>query len=167
MKALQKSLSQPEVLEDVISKLKKLTPKTKALFGPMTVHEIICHCTDGLRISLGIRKAKNRTHWLHRLMKKPILDKWIPDWMMHLMTEKIMGIRLFNVPEMNQKVDGTQPREFYLDLKDLITLIRRLASKDMKDYVGIHPHLGPLNYEELNRINFIHLDYHIKQFDIA
>ena len=45
-----------EHVTNIFKRIDILTLDHKAVFGTMTANQMICHCTDQLRISLGILK---------------------------------------------------------------------------------------------------------------
>ena len=102
--------------------------------------------------------ATDRTSWFNKMLKTPVLNSWISDWWLH-----ILSLWFFNIPEIDQSKQGTKPQNFEKDRMELIKLMFELADEKSKNHIGFHPHFGHCNYEELNRLNYLHIDYHLRQ----
>ena len=45
-----------------LDRIRQLTPNTKAKYGQMNVHQMVCHCTDFYRFVLGLLKLEEQPH---------------------------------------------------------------------------------------------------------
>ncbi len=50
---MRKNLLQPEVKEEIISRISKLTPQTQRQWGKMNVNQMLYHTSAGLKIAYG------------------------------------------------------------------------------------------------------------------
>ena len=43
----------------IADRINKLTPESKAVWGKFTVGEMLCHCTDGIKMATGAREVQD------------------------------------------------------------------------------------------------------------
>ncbi len=132
-----------------------LTPDSNGLWGKMNVHQMLCHCSDQIKLALGDLSAKPIGGWFHRTVLR----------FMVLYVIKIPKGKVPTVPEINQQKQGTKPVEFEADRKVLLDLISRfLDNPDIKIFP--HPAFGNLNRKEWSRMMYSHIDHHLEQFGV-
>ena len=52
---MARSLEDPSLSADLVTRLHRLTPETSRLWGSMTPHEMLCHLADSFRGVMGER----------------------------------------------------------------------------------------------------------------
>lgn len=140
-----------EKLNLYLSRIDKLTPEHKAVFGQMNVNQMICHCTDFFRMAFGEKKA----------------DEYGKVSPAEIIAKERSGQTVPAPKGFDQvKGEGTQPVSFRQDivtLKNYITMFSGLPA-DFK--FAEHPYFGNLNLERWDRLMDYHLNHHLKQFNV-
>ncbi|HUZ60726.1 MAG TPA: DUF1569 domain-containing protein [Hanamia sp.] len=140
-----------EEVRNFFQRIDELTSENKPLFGKMNVNQMICHCTDQLRLAMGAKNALeygkvNATEMLS-LAKS---GKPVP-------TPKGFG---------QTEGEGTNPTNFENDinlLKEHILMFSKLGD----DFsFSIHPYFGQLDKNLWNGMVAYHLNHHLKQFSV-
>lgn len=132
-------------------RIDSLSPEQKAHFGKMNVSQMVCHCTDQLRLALGTLKPQE----YGKLTPKEIFafynaGKTVPT---PKGMDQIAG-------------EGTRPTTFVADIKTLKQHIAEFSKLDDNFEFGEHPYFGMLNKEKWSSLTVYHLDHHLKQFGI-
>ncbi|MCC9137032.1 DUF1569 domain-containing protein [Pontibacter silvestris] len=140
-----------EQIQQFFQRIDNLQPTTKALFGRMNANQMVCHCTDQIRMALGAKKAK-------------VSEKVNPEEILLL----AKAGKAIPTPEGFGQLegDGTNPTDFDHDvwlLKEHITAFSEL--KDNFEYAP-HPYLGQLDKKNWNNMVTYHLNHHLKQFGV-
>ena len=149
-----KTLLHPADKEEILRRLDTIQPASQRLWGSMSVHNMICHLSDGFRLYMGELPAKPVPVPLPRF-----LVKWFALW---APVQWPQGFK--TAPEIDQQGGGTPPTEFAADISDLRALIERFT-RHPADYVPKpHPHFGPLSETEWKRLAYLHADHHLRQF---
>jgi hypothetical protein len=136
----------------VRQRIERLTPGTPRKWGRMTPHQMVCHLTDGYRMSSGERKAKAVDNFISRSIVRLVA--------LHTSLAWPQGVK--TVSEADQEHGGTKPAEWDRDLAEL--LFRIDAFSPLDGYR--HPILGPLTETEWNVWGFRHADHHLRQFGL-
>jgi hypothetical protein len=116
---------------------------------------MVCHLGDGFLLYMGEKSARPvPTPAPRKLLKWFAL--WVPIPWPH-------GFKTF--PEIDQEGGGTPPAEFERDVDRLQALVRRFSSssRDFK-WPETHPHFGPMNEADWQRLGYLHTDHHLRQF---
>src|SRR5690242_9831454 len=125
--------------EEIISRINKLTPETKAAWGKMNVNQMICHCTDGLRISLGeLDGVIDQSNFL-----TSSLLKWMVLYVMPIPKEVPTSKRADQV-----NGDGTRPIDFESDRRTLLEFIDKVSAKPTDFAWSSHFKFGKMNRRE-------------------
>jgi hypothetical protein len=119
---------------------------------------MVCHCSDAFRNILGERPtapAKPSGPMRARLLK------WVAlygpmRWPRGIKTR----------PEADQEQGGTRPEDFERDIASLAQASDRFARNLAS--VSARPHFmfGKLSEREWARWAYLHLDHHLRQFDL-
>ncbi|MBL7817597.1 MAG: DUF1569 domain-containing protein [Saprospiraceae bacterium] len=147
------NLTNSKDLADILDRVDKLSTRSRAQWGKMTVQIMLCHTADYFRMMYGDIPTKRRHSYLSQNFMK-----W---WVMRL--EKLPRLML-TVPEMDPKLGNqTPPTSFDNDLYLLKKFILGFAILRESDLVP-HPRFGKLNKSEFGRLSYLHLDHHLRQF---
>jgi hypothetical protein len=146
------SLTDPGVVDSLVTRLGKLHPQRPRAWGRMTPHEMLCHLADCFELALGERSAIAVDTWWQRKVLRRIALHTSLAWPHGIKTR----------PEVEQGVGGTLPEDFEQDRARLVVLIRRLATGGAR--ANRHPALGPLTREEWLIWGYRHTDHHLRQF---
>lgn len=147
---MKKNLLDLDSKDEIINRIKRLTPVATAAWGHMRVNEMMFHC---LKINNEILKGKQTDN------KPTIKQKLIKAVGLKLLTKFPKGI------QTGSRYLGTETdtADFDKVKNDLIESINR-AAKYKDSIYGNHPFFGPLNTLEWRRFIWMHMDHHLRQF---
>ena len=111
------------VKEKIISRLDKLNPETKQLWGKMNATQMLTHMNDAFRITLGMKEADNRSNFFRRYIMFPVAIYVLRTWPKGTPTAK----------ELNQEKLGSTPRDFYTEL-EFLKKTKKLAPRGQCAY---------------------------------
>lgn len=147
-----RTLSNARDRNELLQRLTNLRPDSQAIWGVMSVHQMICHLSDSFRAALGEKEVNSSTGLFKRtLLKWAAL--WIPAPWPHGFKTR---------PEMDQRQGGTPPIEFASDVETLRNLFARFCAFEGK--FAPHAILGPMSRAERMRHAYLHIDHHLRQF---
>lgn len=150
MKSLLNSLFNTEILE----RIEKIRTDDAALWGEMSAHQMLVHCTDQLRMSFGEISSAYRGTLMSSTLVKILVLLGIP----------IPKGKIKTTDELKQGVGGSQLTSFGEDKKILTELVTNFDSKYGARGFRKHPSFGDLNKHQWGRLAYLHLDHHLKQF---
>ena len=151
---MRKNLLQPEVREEILSRINRLTPQTQRQWGKMNVNQMLYHTSAGLRIAYGEIATAPHGNWLKKkLMRFVILKTDMP-------TPKA---KAETFPEINTVARSINPGDFNAECSKLIELLNRFPTKQTAPSSGI---LGKMSKENWARLRYSHLNHHLKQFGV-
>ncbi len=150
MAANHKSLLSPEVEQEMLARLERLTPDSKGLWGRMSVSQMLRHVGGGLRLATG--------------------DLVIPPRTSPLRLFPIKQLIVFVLPFPKDAPTSpalTSKEEFDFDhergaVRDLIS---SFAKREIAAWPE-HPAFGPLNRDQWGVMAWKHIDHHFRQFGI-
>ena len=155
-----KSLHRPAHREQIIRRLRTLTPDSERRWGRMTVRQMVCHLTDAFRNLLGERTVTSvvapptlagRTLVRFIALSAPV--RW-PH-----------GIR--TRAEADQEQGGTPPSvDFSADVAALEAAVGRFLAAGKHAPRKPHYMFGALTEAEWGRWAYRHMDHHLRQFGV-
>ena len=152
---MKKNLLQPETRSEILARIDKLTPKTQNLWGKMNVNQMLRHTTYGLENAMGEMDATAKSGPIMRaIMRFVVLKTDIP-------TPK--G-KAETFPEFNTVENGVNPPDFNEVRDKLKETLNRFP--DASKYGVESPLLGKMSKQDWARLNYGHLDHHLKQFGV-
>lgn len=149
-----KTITNPEVKNEIISRIKKLVPESKAGWGKMNAHQAVCHLSDQMRDLYGIRPVKYEGNFFMHWVVRPVLSR-LPKW---------PGGVFPAAADYDQQKKGTAPVSFEKDKEELLKFFDGLRLDKME--LPFHPAFGKLNTEQYARIIYQHFDHHLRQFGV-
>lgn len=151
-----KTLLTKEYKEEILNRLSNLRIDTKSRWGQMNANEMVCHCSDQIKMCLNIISVKDVSTFLNRTVLKKLIFLG-----MKAPKGKVQTLR-----ELDTKKDGTKPTTFTEDVNQLKELIEKVYSTNEDFNFGNHGAFGKLTRDEWGKLTFLHLDYHFMQFNI-
>jgi Protein of unknown function (DUF1569) len=145
-----KNLFDPAVKQDIVDRINKLTPESKALWGKMNAGQMLAHCQVPIGVAEGTHKLK-RT-FIGRIfgpIAKPMLYNEKP-FKRTLPTDKSFVM--------------TDQKDFEMEKQKLLTMISNFTEANMVDEP--HPFFGKLTKEQWSIGSWKHLDHHLQQFGV-
>jgi len=151
-----KTLLSPGDKDEVLARLHKTRLTSSCLWGKMSVHQMICHLSDGFRMYMGLKTVGPAGFpYPSRIVKSVAL--WAPiPWPKGFKT----------VSELDQQKNGTAPEEFDRDVLELKNLVGRFTGKPKDFEWQPHPHFGQMSEKEWMRLAYLHMDHHLRQFGV-
>lgn len=142
-----------DTLNELTSRINKLTSETTPQWGTMSVGQMLAHCVEPLRSAIG--KEKHPRVFVGRLFGKIAKRSFMKrdSFKRNLPTAKEFKI--------------TSHREFEQEKKNLLNIVEQF-SKGGPTIVSQHPHpfFGKMTHHEWNVLMYKHLDHHLKQFGV-
>lgn len=140
------TIEQKEIFDARITSVNK---DDKAKFGQMNVNQMICHCTDQIRMAFGEIKGLYREN----------ID------MVQLREKMARGESLPTVDGLNQASgQGTKSTDLESDKLTLIRYIERFNESSSDYSFHFHPFLGDMDKVKWDRLIIYHLNHHLEQF---
>lgn len=151
-----KSLRNARDKNEILARLEKLRPASERLWGKMSVHQMICHLSDGYKVYTGqIPAAPAGSPYPSKFVKFVAL--WAPvPWPKGVKT----------VAEVDQERGGTRPIEFTSDLNELTILVDQFAKLSHDFRWPDHPIFGRMSDRDYMRLGYLHPDHHLRQFGV-
>ncbi|EAR17183.1 MULTISPECIES: DUF1569 domain-containing protein [Robiginitalea] len=144
-----KSLFDPEAHREIKSRLKQLRADDKPAWGRMSAGQMVWHCQFPLKIAIKNKDVRMRTN--------PLL-LWF--FKKSLYNDRLWRKNLPTAPGAK----ATEPRDFDAEFPVLIDLVDAChALKDRKVW-NPHPMFGELTPEQWGKMQYKHLDHHLRQF---
>jgi Protein of unknown function (DUF1569) len=144
------------VIKDLLGRMQRIRPETRALWGRMNAHQMVCHLNDSFSLAMGDKTASEDINVFSRT-----LIKWVALYA-PLRWPKGVPTR----PEMDQLRGGTRPVEFSHDKAALAAAIERFARQPNTFQFARHPTFGELTKWEWIRWGYLHADHHFRQFGV-
>lgn len=149
---MKKNILEQFGAEDVLTRIQTLKASTTAVWGTMTVAQMLRHCND---INTSILESDNT-------QKQPRTLKH------HL----FRTLLLYVLPQIPKGIKG--PKRFTANLQDpgidFDTELRRYKEiaqrfpQHTSEITLAHPFVGRLNTRQWGRFAWMHLDHHLRQF---
>lgn len=135
---------------DIVVRLSHLSPGKTPLWGKMSVAQMLAHCQQPLKVSLGEHQVKPTIiGWLFGRMAKR-----------QMLKEKTFKKNLPTVASFIIKDN----RDFITELQKLEALIERFTAANQQSVAARkHPFFGRMTPEEWGILNWKHLDHHLRQ----
>jgi hypothetical protein len=149
-----KTLASARDRQEILERLRVISPASKRRWGRMTVAEMICHMNDALRITMSDTPAGPVSNWFTRSGFK-WLALWMPFHWPH-------GVK--TVPECEAGKGGTLPAGMESDLTELRRQLERFARQPRDFEFQPHPIFGQMSEWEWMRWGWLHMDHHLRQF---
>jgi Protein of unknown function (DUF1569) len=140
--------------EEIIARLQGVRPTSLRLWGKMSVHQMVCHLSDGFKMYMGLTPVSPVN-----VPYPGSLLKWVALW------APIPWPKGFNTaPELDQQVGGTLPVEFDNDVRELQRLVSCFTRQPRDVQWQVHPQFGKMSEKEWMRLGYLHMDHHLRQF---
>ena len=145
-----KNLFDPEVKQEVISRIHSLTLDSRGQWGKMTGAQMLKHCSIPMGMALVNPKPA-----------RGLMGKLFGP----LIKGAVIGPKPF-------KKNGFTPKEFKVETPEnfdtqkaaLLETLNRFTPANVSD--KNHPMFGPLSHEEWGQSQYKHVDHHLSQFGV-
>ncbi|AWI26248.1 DUF1569 domain-containing protein [Flavobacterium pallidum] len=146
------SMFNPVHADNIISRIRSLTPEHEALWGKMNGYQMLKHCTLCEDMLLGHLKIKRV--FIGRIIGKMILKKALEEG------------RPFgkNSPTAPLFETTSQSGNFEEQRNEWLGRISQYEAFSNNDFV--HPFFGKMNREQVGLFAYKHADHHLRQFGV-
>ncbi|PCJ51501.1 MAG: hypothetical protein COA70_14110 [Planctomycetota bacterium] len=142
-----------ESFDEINTRLKKLNKNSNKQWGTMDASQMLAHCCEPLKIALGLEKS----------IQEPYLKKLIMGLFKHKLYDDSTWKK--NLPTTDQfKI--FENKNFDLELESLKSLAKRIHQEKNKTEWDAHPIFGKFTTEQWGKMQYKHLDHHLKQFGV-
>lgn len=148
-----KTLFRPADTAEMLARIERLRPDTRAVWGKMDAAQMVTHCQAPLRVATGEMKlGRNLIGKIFGRMAKK-----------KLMAPQDFGKNMPTHPDFRVK----DAREFEREKQELVRLIRGFEKGGPSVLTpDPHPFFGPMTQDEWETLMWKHLDHHLKQFGV-
>lgn len=150
-----KNILDSKIQTEIENRINSLNENSPSLWGMMTVNEMICHCSDQIKMAVGEKSTKYVGNILLNSVVKHLILLGMPA----------PKGKVETVPELKQGVEGTKPTSMEQDKKTLMGYVQNFKNIIQKNSNVVHPAFGRMTTEQWARLCYIHLDHHLKQFN--
>jgi len=146
-----KSLFEQNTQNEIENRIKNLSNQSAAAWGKMNVSQMLFHCQFPLKIALQKEHPKLKSSLLAKLFFKKAMYNDKP-WKKNLPT--------------HSKLKVVDQKKFEKEQNELLQLVSEFhGQKDKKEWEP-HPMFGKFTPEQWGKMQYKHLDHHLKQFNV-
>lgn len=146
-----KSFFEKGVYEEIKGRIEKLTIDTQPNWGKMNTGQMLHHCQMPLNIILEKEDYGVKPNWLVNLLFKK-----------SMYSDKLWRKNLPTAPGFKIQDE----RDFDKEHSHILNLLEELnAQKEREDWQP-HPAFGKLTKEQWGKMQYKHLDHHLRQFGV-
>jgi hypothetical protein len=149
-----KTLRNDTARSAIIDRLKRLKGDETALWGKMSVGQMMSHLVQTGELPFVDSEA-DRSSFMSRTILKPLVLYVLP-----------MPKEVKVSPTMDQQQKGRPPVDFASDRELAIASIEKLGTLAADHKCLNHPFFGPMSAAEWATIAHKHIDHHLKQFGV-
>lgn len=136
---------------EIVSRINKLTPESKALWGKMSVDQMLKHTNEAVIVAFGENQVK-----VNFLMK--FLGKVLKNTVFNSEFKK-------NSPTAKEFI-FTEKYDFEKSKNELIKNFSRFADGEKSITLTTHPFWGKMTSEDWNKLMWKHMNHHLEQFGV-
>lgn len=138
--------------QEIIDRINKLRPESQALWGKMSVDQMLSHCISPIAVGLGSETLK--ISFLMKIFGRMMKKSWLsaPEFKKNSPTAK--------------EFIRTDNYDFNTVKKELIEKVQKLGEGFHVIKIKTHPFWGKLNEIDWNNLQWKHLDHHLRQFGV-
>ncbi|MBT8245211.1 DUF1569 domain-containing protein [Winogradskyella sp.] len=146
-----KSFFEDGVYNEIASRINNLNENTNSKWGKMNVGQMLHHCQMPLNIILEKDSYGVKPNWLVNLFFKKSMynDKY---WRKNMPT----------VPRF--KIVSN--KDFTTEKAEILKLLNELNDQRKREDWQPHPAFGKLSKEQWGKMQYKHLDHHLRQFEV-
>ena len=138
---------------EILGRIEKLTPESKALWGKMNVAQMLAHSAKALQMAWGEVKTKNSPmQIIGQFFKKPFVRG-----------EKLFGQNAPTSPE----IKIIDKKEFQVEKVNFISAVNKAYTDGAKGpKVAKHAFFGKMTSDDWGLLGYKHSDHHLRQFGV-
>lgn len=148
-----KSLFDSQTVSEILERINALAPTSTGQWGKMEVGQMLHHCQFPLLLALGkyeMKKPNPFMKLMFKSFKKGMYDDKV--WKPNLPTAK--GFKV------------VEQKDFAPEKSKLEALVNEFHSKKEQKVWDPHPAFGSFTYDQWGKMQYKHLDHHLRQFGV-
>lgn len=146
-----KSLFEETVKNEVEDRIHKLSHNITPAWGKMNASQMFYHCQFPLKVALKKEHPALKPNLLAKLFFKKAMYNDKP-WRK-------------NLPTMS-KFKAVDEKDFDIEKQTLLKLVNEFSNKRTVSEWHSHPTFGDFTKEQWGKMQYKHLDHHLKQFNV-
>lgn len=146
-----KSLLNEDGYQEIKQRLAQITEQTERQWGKMEVGQMLWHCQYPLKLAIENKENANKGNWFIKTFFKK-----------SLYNDKPFRKNLPTDPRIKAK----ESKDFSLELVKLNTLVDEFYNLKDREVWYPHPTFGAFTTEQWGRLEYKHLDHHLRQFGL-
>ncbi len=146
-----KSLFDKTAKTEIEHRIAQLSDQSAAQWGKMNVSQMFYHCQFPIKVALEKEHPKMKPNFLVKLLFKKSMYNDKP-WKK-------------NIPTLEDFKANT-PKNFVDEKKELLALIEEFSTKNTQTEWAPHPMFGKFSVEQWGKMQYKHLDHHLRQFNV-
>lgn len=152
-----KTLANESDKQQLLNRVRLLTPDSQRRWGKMTPHQMVCHLNDSFKSVTGDREVSIR-------QTNPAVRAMLRWFALYVPLKWPHGLP--TMPENDQERGGTPPEEFKRDVDELAAIMNRLTSSQRDFQWRRHPLFDQMSERDWMRWAYLHVDHHLRQFGV-
>ncbi len=141
---------------DILARIAQLTPDSQALWGTMTVNEMLVHLEIPIRHSLENNDIKDKSTFWSRTFTRFLVLKVISK-----LPKDAKAPREVNMRKNEAILSG-----FEVDRAKLYAILADFKTDTNQNTGATHPYFGIFNRNDWSRFHYLHIDHHLRQFGV-
>ena len=142
-------------IASIVQRIDRLSPTVPAQWGKMNVAQMLAHCQPVLKVGLNDHNLPKYNFMLRaigRMVKKSLLKNELP-YKRNQPTDKSFKI--------------ADARDFDTEKSKLKAALNDFSSAGRaSQLIGDHPFFGTLSHSDWDKMQWKHLDHHLRQFGV-
>lgn len=139
---------------EILNRIDHLSPSSQPTWGIMSVAQMVKHCQMPLLVACGKMELTDEISFLKRMAFKIYKPMMYND---RLWTKNLSTPADFKINE--------QP-DFATESPRLCLIITEFHHKALNIRWPRHPYFGDFNTEQWGKMQYKHLDHHLRQFEV-
>jgi hypothetical protein len=149
-----KNLFDPKVKDEILSRIDKLAPDSKAQWGKMNVNQNLRHMSMAFDVATG---KLNPTP-----SKVPPMPRWLLKFF--LLNAKPPKERAETFKEMNTVANDINPTDFEAERNNLKKAVEDFFNNT--SLISENKLAGKFKRDDWGKLNYNHTDHHLRQFGV-
>ena len=149
-----KSIRDEKCRAELLDRLNKVTPEAKALWGRMSVEQMMSHLVQAGELPFN-SDIPDISTFMSRTFIKALVLYVLP-----------MPKEVKTSAPMDQQQDGRKPLGFEIDKAKTIELLNQIGTLPSDQECSYHPFFGKMSVKEWGLIAHKHTDHHLRQFGV-
>ena len=146
-----KNLFDPAVKQEILVRINKLTPESKALWGKMNVSQMLAH----LQVPIGVADGTQK-------LKRTLFGRIVGP----MVKQTLYNDKPFkrNLPTDPSFVMVNSEKDFETEKQKLLSIVSNFSEATIVNET--HTFFGKLTREQWSKGTWKHLDHHLQQFGV-